>query len=72
VKVKLNGKPSTPNGVFLILLSLEATDKRLMLQVWNGRVPNWHLKYGNGSIRGCQSEIVAMQKQTQTNLVPLL
>ncbi|MFL6284047.1 MAG: hypothetical protein ACJ74Q_12970 [Pyrinomonadaceae bacterium] len=27
---------------------------------------------GSGSIRGCQSEIVAMQKQAQTNLVHLL
>ena len=27
---------------------------------------------GSGSIRGCQREIVTMQKQTQTNLVHLL
>jgi hypothetical protein len=29
-------------------------------------------KIGSGLIRGCQSEIVAMQKQAQTNLVHLL
>jgi len=27
---------------------------------------------GSGSIRGCKSEIVAMQEQVQTNLVHLL